>query len=452
MKKFFSYPVFLVIFLSFIATMGFGAVIKYHYDGGKKFQFLQKSAVLISSVPFYLTKMIKYKTFNLDKLVPLNKHKNKKRFEQFKENERNALLVMSRYDYSLGRSIVEIIDLKDFRTIHVYKHDIEVMNKKIRNKKFKRLSIDASINRFLYTHPLVFENGNLISKFNGPAFMLDFCSNLMWLNEEERVHHSINIDAEGMIYHVGDLTPPSKYVKKYNFEKHNKTFVDSAIIKTNINGKIIYKKSVLELLIENELYPDNFANNFVASKAIGDGPIHLNDVQPAFKDTKFWKKGDLFLSTKNQSAIILYRPSTNKVIKYLTGPFSEQHDVDIISDKEISIFNNNNFFGKNKYSEILVYNFETKTFKKLFNDQLQKENFKTRTNGLSHIFKDGSLMVEEQNHGRMIMFNNKGEKEWEFVNKDKNDNIGFLKWSRIIEDEIFIKKFKSLVKNKTCLN
>ena len=100
----------------------------------------------------------------------------------------------------------------------------------------------------------------------------------------------------------------------------------------------------------------------------------------------------------------------------------------------------------------MIYNFETKKFRKLFNDQLQKENFKTISQGLSHTFKDGSLMVEESNHGRIILFNSKGEKEWEFVNKDKNGNIGFVSWSRVIEDEIFIKKFKSLVKNKKCLN
>ena len=61
-------------------------------------------------------------------------------------------------------------------------------------------------------------------------------------------------------------------------------------------------------------------------------------------------------------------------------------------------------------------------------------------------------MVEEQNWGRIILFNNKGEKEWEFVNKDKNGDIGVVSWSRVIEDELFIKKFKSLVKNKSCLN
>ena len=46
------------------------------------------------------------------------------------------------------------------------------------------------------------------------------------------------------------------------------------------------------------------------------------------------------------------------------------------------------------------------------------------------------------------MFNSNGEKEWEFVNKDKNGDIGFISWSRVIEDEIFIEKFKEKVKNK----
>ena len=102
--------------------------------------------------------------------------------------------------------------------------------------------------------------------------------------------------------------------------------------------------------------------------------------------------------------------------------------------------------------EVLIYNFETKKFRRLFNEQLQKNNFKTITQGLSHIFKDGSLMVEEQNHGRIILFNKEGDKEWEFVNKDKNGNIGYTSWSRIIEDEIFIKQFKLLIENKKCLN
>jgi hypothetical protein len=451
MKKFFTYPVFLVLFLSFIGAMGFGAVVKYHYDGGRKHQFLQKPVMLIASVPVNIRKMIKYRTFNLNKIVNilpiLTKHKDKKRFEQFIPNKRNALLVLPRYDLNISRSVIDIIDLNNFKVIHTYQHDISEMNEQVQNtEEFPRLNIDHSPIRFLYRHPLILNDGSLISNSNGPEFKIDFCSNLKWVNDEERFHHSINFDHERNIWQVGELKPYSKYVKQYQI----KDFLDFAIIKINSDGKILYKKSVIEILIENKILPENYAYNAFYNN--NKDSIHLNDIEPTFSNTEYWKKGDLFLSIKNQSAIIHYRPSTNKVINYITGPFARQHDVDIISEKEISIFNNNNFFVDNQYSEVLIYNFETNKFKKLFNDQLQKENFKTSSNGLSHILNDGALMVEEQNHGRIILFNNKGQKEWEFVNKDNQGEVGHVKWSRIIEDKLFIEKFKSLVENKKCIN
>ena len=457
MKKFFTYPVFLVLFLSFIGAMGFGALVRHAYiceisycqDGGR-FQYLQKTAMFFAEIPKNVRDMIKYRTINLDKLKPLTKHKDKKRFEQFIPNKRNALLVLPRYDHSLSRSIVDIIDLNNFEVIHTYKHDIAEMNDQVTNtEEFPRIKIDHAPIRFRYWYPLILDDGSLIS-ISGPAYKIDFCSNLKWINDEEIIHHSIMLDHEGNILVGGRMQPHSKYIKKYENKDLKLNYTDDSIIKINTDGKILYNKSVTEILIENKIVFNNFA--LVTSLENKSDPIHLNDIEPALSDTQYWKQGDVFLSSRNQSAIIHYRPSTNKVINYITGPFAQQHDVDIISDKEISIFNNNNFLVDNEHSQVVIYNFESKKFRKLFNDQLQKENFKTVTSGLSHIFNDGSLMVDESNHGRIILFNNQGEKEWEFVNKDKNGNIGFVNWSRIIEDEIFIEKFKSLVENKKCTN
>ena len=321
------------------------------------------------------------------------------------------------------------------------------MNSKVKNiDEFPRLKIENSPVRSKYQHPLLLEDGSLTSRGGGPIFNIDFCSNLQWINDEEMFHHSLMLDHEGNIWIGGRMNPKSKYVEKYKI----KDFLDDSIIKINIDGKILFNKSVTEILIENNIFTNNFALN--SSLSNQSDPLHLNDIEPALSDTNHWKKGDVFLSVRHLSAIIHYRPSSNKVINYIVGNFAWQHDVDIISDKEISIFNNNNFYINNDYSEVLIYNFDTKQFRKLFNDQLQQNDFKTNTNGLSEIFRDGSLMVEEQNHGRIILFNNKGEKEWEFVNKDKNGDIGLISWSRIIEDELFVENFKSLVKSKKCLN
>ena len=55
-------------------------------------------------------------------------------------------------------------------------------------------------------------------------------------------------------------------------------------------------------------------------------------------------------------------------------------------------------------------------------------------------------------HGRIILFNNKGQKVWEYINKDKNGKISYFSFSWVIEDELFIEQFKSLVENKKCTN
>ncbi len=449
MKKFFTYPVFAVLFLSLIGSIGFGAIVKYHYDGGKKFKFLQKTAIIISSVPMNFRNMVKHKTTVLDKLnLALPKHRNKKRYEKFIEDERNGLLVSSRYDYSLSRSVVDIIDLKNFKTIHTYKLDIEKMHDQVSNKKlYSNINIDQSPSRFRYFNPTIFEDGSLIShNYQGPLFKIDICSKLKWINDKKKFHHMQSKDHEGNIWVGTYMSPQSKYVKKYSLKNYN----EDAITKINPNGKIKYVKSVNELLIENNLMPKNLAFN---SKHYGiDNPVHLNDIEPALNNTDYWMQGDLFLSLRDISAIVHYRPRTNKVINYIIGPFAKQHDVDIISDKEITIFNNNQFYVNNQYSEILIYNFETKKFKKLFNSQLKKENFKAHANGVAQILKDKSLLVEESVHGRIILFNKEGQKIWEYINKDKNGVISYFSFSLILEDELLIKKLKSSIKNTKCLN
>ena len=444
-KKIEIWIVGLIVIFFILLILFVSGVLRDAYLGKNRTpEFLRNNLVTVAEIPKNVYHVIEHLRGNAP--PKLQKHKDKKRFEQFIENKRNALLVLPRYDHSLSRSVVDIVDLNNFEVLHTYKHDIAAMNDQVTNtKEFPRIKIDSLPIRFIYQHPLILKDGSLTSIY-GPSYKIDFCSNLKWTNDEEAFHHSTMLDYEGNILIPGSMNPQSKYVKKYA----TKDYADDSIIKINKDGEILYNKSVTEILIENNIVSNNFTLNSSLSGELD--PIHLNDIEPALTDTQHWKQGDVFLSPRHQSSIIHYRPSTNKVINYITGPFAWQHDVDIISDKEISIFNNNHFFVNNKYSEVIIYNFETNEFRTLFNDQLKKNNFKTINGGLSHIFKDGSLMVEEQNHGRIILFNNQGEKEWEFVNKDKNGNIGFISWSRVIEDEIFIEQFKSLVENKKCTN
>lgn len=443
-KKVELWVVGVLLLIFFVSIIFIAGVLRDAYLlKNKSPELLRNFFVGVSEIPKNVYRVSRHFIKDTNKPPILNRHKKKEKLKYFLNFKRNALLVLPRYDHHLSRSIVEVIDLYDFKVLHTYKHDIDEMNKQVQNiKEFPRINIDNAPIRFRYMHPVILKDGSLISDSSGPLFKIDLCSNLLWINDEEVFHHSKELNHENDIWSVGYLNPTSRLMKNIIFKDVN----DDAIIKINTDGKIIYKKSVNEILIENK------KGDMVNRLGLNNDPIHINDIEPALFNSKYWNKGDVFISSRFLSAIIHFRPSTNEVINFLTGPFSQQHDIDIISDKEISIFNNNNFISHEEYSEIIIYNFEKKEYKKMFNDQLLKENFKTYSEGLSHIFEDGSLIVEEQNHGRLILFNKEGYKEWEFVNKDINGDIGITHWIRVIEDELFIEKFKTLVENKKCKN
>ena len=154
--------------------------------------------------------------------------------------------------------------------------------------------------------------------------------------------------------------------------------------------------------------------------------------------------------------IVLFRPTTNKILNVIQGPFNMQHDIDIISDEEIMFFNNNTYStykGEEVFpnSEVLIYNFKNKEFSKKFSNQMIKYEIKTIGQGLQHLFKDGSLMVEENNHGRLLLFNSDERLEWEYINRAENQNTYYLGWSRIIEDKKIIANLKKLSDNKKCV-
>ena len=105
-------------------------------------------------------------------------------------------------------------------------------------------------------------------------------------------------------------------------------------------GETLFYKSIIEIFVENEMGYLIFSLDSYPSEA----PVHINEVRPVDFDGEYWKKGDVFLSLRNQSMVLLYRPSTNKIIWKGTGHFSRQHDVDILDQSRISIFNNNASF------------------------------------------------------------------------------------------------------------
>ena len=230
-----------------------------------------------------------------------------------KPMEEDGYMLLSRYNSSLGESVIELVDLTDFSVIHTWNPDISEAHSKtdLRKEEFQDLIRDRSEQRYLIMHPYLNSDGSIILHGNyTPLMKIDHCGDLVWLNQEENFHHSIESDSEGNYWIPTRMFPTkiSPDIVGSAFEN----FYDDAITKISPEGEIIYQKSVSEIFIENDmsylLFSVGDQDEFITD------PIHLNDIQPALSDSEYWKKGDLFLSLRHQSMIVQYRPSTNEVI------------------------------------------------------------------------------------------------------------------------------------------
>jgi hypothetical protein len=155
--------------------------------------------------------------------------------------------------------------------------------------------------------------------------------------------------------------------------------------------------------------------------------------------------------------ILLYRPSSNEIIWKGTGPFFHQHDVDILDDHRISIFNNNSkYFVEgdvvDEHNEVIIYDFRAGEYSSYLKDSLIKNDVRTITEGRSQILPNDNLFIEESNYGRTLYFNTDGSLRWSHVNRAENGNIYIVGWSRILYTQEDIQTVKTFLNNKKSCN
>ncbi len=454
MKKFINYQVFLLLTLFLIVLILFGALLRHHYIGAERFKNLQKIAVFFAEVPSNIKFIIKNRTLEGNIIPPINEniYNDKKIFDKkLTIQKRDELLVLSRQDGDLNRSIVEIRDLNTFDVLHTYKPNIDEIYNKIdfTREEFNYWKKIYGVDRFRMVHPAIALNGDLIFQSPSPLIKIDLSGKIIWVKDKDIYHHSIELDLDENIYVASHKDPFSEKVSKFVGKKSNgnkRIFLDDTINILDQNGNEIFSKSVSDILIEHGL-----VHRIFASESFVTDPIHLNDIQPVLKDGPYFKKGDLFLSLRNLNMIILYRPKTNKIIKIIEGGFLNQHDVDIIDEKTISIYNNNVYINyKQKKvdgnNEILFYDFESNLFSKRFENTFKKLKINTVHSGLADFLKDGSAIIEDNNNGRIFYLNNEGEVIWEFNNLNSNKQLYDLWWSRVIGPEKS-RKIRQILKN-----
>ena len=438
-KKISMWILLLTIVFSFIFALFFGSLV-----------LKSTTARNIASIPSLLKEII----FEFDHFViDVNRFDEEKGFKKVsnKSDDLSGYLLLSRFDYKKKRSVVELVEIKTEKVLNTWEPEINKINSysKLPEEVFF-LRRDHSLHRYRMFHPLLLDNGDLIVHSSSPLLKLDICSKVKWI-VDDAYHHSNELDAEGNIW-VPSWSYPIK-TKGVSLDYNNKAinafepfFHDDAINKISNDGEVLFSKTIISILQENNL------EHLIFPIGENKDPIHLNDIQPTLKDSKFWKKGDVFLSMRNISLVMLYRPSTNKIIWHKQFPWVNQHDVDIINNHQISIFDNNSDDFLKAYvdgsNETLIYDFEKDEVFSPYREAFLKNEIKTKMEGLSEILKNGDIFVEETSWGRIIRMDKKGNIKWQFINREENGKVYKLNWSRFLDEESYNSVVKKINEKK----
>jgi hypothetical protein len=447
-KKIEIWILYLTILLSILFAVFFGVLVRQELVGSIKAGWVSKTALTLAEIPINLKKIIESDLVVDDRFPALDGFNGT-------PNAEEVYLLLSKVDGDLQEGVVELVDLRSFEILHTWNPEIDEFNDLVEQvDEFKYLDRDRNNRRLTLVHPKLTSDGGLLFQNGTPLWKIDACSKLVFQNTHDLFHHSIETDIDGNIWVPSYMYPQSLPIEKVGRDNRDEGgFSDDAIVKLDSDGEILFEKSVSQIFIDNGLEYLLFS--------IGDiyfdvDPIHLNDIQPVNFDGEFWKKGDVFLSLRHQSMVLLYRPSTNEIIWKGTGAFFHQHDVDILDNQRISVFNNNSkdFVDGDVvdgHNEVIVYNFKTNEYSSYLKDSLEENDVRTITGGRDQILTNGDLFVEESNYGRSLYFNSDGSLRWTHLNRAVDGNVYGVAWSRILYTEEDIQTVNNFLTNKgTC--
>ena len=306
--------------------------------------------------------------------------------------------------------VVEIIDLKQWKIVHSWKP--------LPGHRLRRFN--------------VLPDGSLVA--DGwtwtPTFRMDSCSNVMWERHLD-THHSFERDVDGNFWSPWRLPrsqPPS-------ISWATPAFREDGVVSFSPAGEVLARITLADALIRAGHGHLVFG---LAARSVGN--FHMNDVEPVLQDGPFWRRGDLFVSLRNSSAVLLYRPATDEVLWLQAGPWLQQHDVDVVSGSEISVYSNNAVLDDDDpwvlgANEVYVHDFATGETRSPWREVMRRHDVRTPRSGGATVFADGSLMVEESHQGRILMLSPNGERVWSYVNRASDGVVYMINASRWLDAE-----------------
>ena len=422
-----SVPVWLLaltVQLMLLGAIGFGAIAIHTFAGGTRFGILGKTSLEIASFPLTIVRRMRPdERMNVTKTLPALPDGLWINPEAGVRDD--GYLLISRYRSERKRYVVEILSLADGKVLHSYAPDVDAINSRSQMvSPLVDLKRDRGSSIYLMFHPMLTPGGGIIFHSTSPLVSIDRCSKIEWT-------------IDGIFHHSIERGPDGNYWVGYRYPKSPRPdvspqFNDEALAQVSPEGKLLKLIAVRDILKNNNLL------RLIEPYGYSDDPYHLNDIEPVLVDGKFWKVGDLFLSFRSFSGLALFRPKTGRVLWLRQGLTLAQHDIQILDDHRIAVFDNNARPGwpslvVNGSNRIMLYDFTDNKISHPFDTVLAKARVATPHQGRQIILANGDTVIEETEHARILRLAPDGTVRWRYVSAKADGARTKLSWSRYLE-------------------
>lgn len=425
-------------------TVWFGSVVLRASSAGSSKSPLEHIALKVAEVPNNLSTLLKTGIEFSDGRLPVQ------RSTQILDGEYainlniddesfvdDGYLLVSAYSGEAGANIVYIFDLGTRTILHQWTplpEAVVAASSELSDQQLNgTLSKYETRRAYRAQAPLLLDGGSLVvTSGEGSLAQFNPCSQVEWVNPRHW-HHSIERFGDGLIVPIISLGSDD--------DPKLRPFRNDGYAILTAHGKIIAEESILDIMYDNDL------EHIVLGRNITRDSIHLNDAEVIDVTDDFVQAGDIMLSSRHLSAVFLYRPSTNKIVWYKSGPWMAQHDIDYLGKGIFSIFGNDNAIMSNffprEHSTIYHFNMSSGEVTKPYDAVFSEQGIAAGAQGSHRILNNGDAFVENSNKGELWRMSEQ-EVRWKYVHRTAG-GIGALHWSRYFQrDELNLDWIKDL--------
>jgi len=270
----------------------------------------------------------------------------------------------------------------------------------------------------IYAHGLlVLEDGSFVSNFEHySTFRMDTCGEVVW-KLENYGHHSVSAGPDGTVWVPAE--DPLTAIPQ-DFVAHGLPFRSYLLQQVSLDGELLKSINLTRVLFENDLAGLLYMRAPSPGPVFADGDsLHLNDIEsvPQGVDSETFEAGDLILSLRDISSILVLDPETEDIKWVHSGGFVRQHDPDVLPNGNISIYDNQSHlaFDENAepFSRIIEIDPETGQRTTVIGDQHEPQFFANIT-GSHERLSNGNILVAASQQGRLLEFAADGELLWRY--------------------------------------